>query len=52
MSPALALLVALAQASPPQPQSELQNTLFLLIGLVVVVGVFLWVILARFSRPP
>jgi hypothetical protein len=50
MSAALAFLVRLAPA--PQPQSELQNTFYLLIGLVVVVGIFLWVILARFSRPP
>ncbi|HEV8340463.1 MAG TPA: hypothetical protein VGR25_12530 [bacterium] len=48
----IVLASVLALAPPPQPQSELQNTFFLLIVLVAAVGIFLWVILARFSRPP
>ena len=45
------LLVAL-QASPPQPEAELQNTFFLLILGVGAVAFFLWLIMSRFNRPP
>lgn len=48
----IVLASVLPLAPPPQSQSELQNTFYLLIGLVAVVAIFLWLILARFSRPP
>ncbi len=46
------LLTLVLQAPPPQSESELQGTFYLLIALVVGVGIFLWLVLARFSRPP
>ena len=46
------LLAILPLAPPPQSESELQSTFYLLIALVLGVGIFLWVVLARFSRPP
>lgn len=39
-------------APAPQPESELQTALYVLIALVAGVGIFLWLILTRFSRPP
>lgn len=46
------LLAIVPLAPPPQPESELQSTFYLLIALVVGLGIFLWIVLARFSRPP
>lgn len=46
------LLAILPLAPPPQSESELQNTFFVLIALVLGLGFFLWLVLARFSRPP
>jgi hypothetical protein len=36
----------------PQPEAELQSTFFLLILGVAAAGIFLWLIMSRFSRPP
>ncbi|MGH2452829.1 MAG: hypothetical protein ACRDF5_03565 [bacterium] len=45
-------LLTIVLAPAPQSESELQNTFYVLIALVVAVGIFLWLLLARFSRPP
>lgn len=45
-------LITLAQAAPPQPATELQNTFFLLTLGVVMMAFFLWLIMSRFTRPP
>ncbi|MDQ7849747.1 MAG: hypothetical protein QN152_11455 [Armatimonadota bacterium] len=45
-------MITLAQAAPPQPATELQNTFFLLILGVAAMALFLWLIMSHFSRPP
>ncbi|MBI3976272.1 MAG: hypothetical protein HY334_07750 [Armatimonadetes bacterium] len=46
------LLFFVPLAGPPRSETELHGTFLLLIVLVAAVGVYLWLILARFSRPP
>ena len=46
------LLFLMPLAAAPQSGNELATTFYLLIALVAGVGIFLWLILARFSRPP